>query len=89
MRTLKLSVWIVAGLAALVSCKMKGDSAQSQRGMDLAVRESSNSEMAPAPMVCRSAPTIHPRKNSSSEKNWSQYIPSHMRKSAQLREEPL
>jgi len=50
MRTLKLSVWIVAGLAALVSCKMKGDSAQSQRGLDLASSENVSAS-APAPMV--------------------------------------
>jgi tetratricopeptide (TPR) repeat protein len=47
MRTTKLYVWIVVGLAGLVSCKMKGDSARMQgegREMDMVTRAA-----APAP----------------------------------------
>jgi len=46
MRATKLSVWIVVGLAGLISCKMKGDGATAQRGLELPMPPARVSEQA-------------------------------------------
>jgi len=57
MRTTKLSVWIVVGLAGLISCKMKGDGAAARRGLALEMAEgvSAQAVMAAKPEATEKA----------------------------------